>query len=603
MATTTLGSKATGSIIKLKENGKLMEFYVGVHNYESGLNGSGRTLVVRKDVYDQRQWHTSDVNAWANCSMRSWLNSTYLNMLDADIRALIGTTKYYYTPGNGNYIVTTRSDAIFLLSLTELGESTAYVNVEGSVLPIAKKLKIAYQNGSATSQWTRSPYTDTTMKVWSLLSDGDINFNGFCTFSLGSRPAFTLPSTLYVSDDGTITANTAPTTPGSITVPGSIQGGTSITVKWGASTDAQNNLEGYICERSTNGGTSWSQIYQGGALQTSNTVAFGTASVMYRVKAYDSEGLQSGYKTSGNVTVVNNRAPGAPASISVPTAVNGGKTLTVTWGKATDSDGNLSGYSLERSYNGGSFAQVYKGAALSYTDTITKGWTKVAYRVRAYDAIGAYSAYTTSPTRTVNNNTAPTITCSPASGSDLGTKTGGFSISYSVNDADSSDTLTVTEKLDNSVKRTFTATRNASNSFDVTGSYFMQILNGKHTLTIQVSDGKASATHTLTFTKAVTSASVTLAEPMEADAQITVAAVSVLGSIPADADYTVEITNNAKDDAPVWEDCTAAVKTGANHVFTNQTAANGFAFNFRITVERGESGIEGHILSIQGGFQ
>ena len=64
MATTTLGSKATGSIIKLKENGKLVEFYVGVHNYENSLNGTGRTLVFRKDCYDQRQWHTSNVNAW-----------------------------------------------------------------------------------------------------------------------------------------------------------------------------------------------------------------------------------------------------------------------------------------------------------------------------------------------------------------------------------------------------------------------------------------------------------------------------------------------------------------------------------------------------------
>lgn len=64
MATTTLGSKATGSIIKLKENGKLVEFYVGVHNYESSLNGTGRTLVFRKDCYDQRQWHTSNVNAY-----------------------------------------------------------------------------------------------------------------------------------------------------------------------------------------------------------------------------------------------------------------------------------------------------------------------------------------------------------------------------------------------------------------------------------------------------------------------------------------------------------------------------------------------------------
>lgn len=52
MATTTLGNKAVGSIIQLKENGKLVSFYVAKHNYENSLNGMGRTLVVRKDCYE-----------------------------------------------------------------------------------------------------------------------------------------------------------------------------------------------------------------------------------------------------------------------------------------------------------------------------------------------------------------------------------------------------------------------------------------------------------------------------------------------------------------------------------------------------------------------
>ena len=162
MATTTLGSKATGSIIRLKENGKLVEFYVGVHNYESGLNGTGRTLVFRKDCYDNRAWHSSNVNAWANCTLRSWLNSTYLNMLDADIRSLIGTTKNYYTPGNGSWSVTTRSDAIFLLSAYELGKSESWFNKEGTTLPNATNYQIAKLNGSNNTQWTRSPNTDDT---------------------------------------------------------------------------------------------------------------------------------------------------------------------------------------------------------------------------------------------------------------------------------------------------------------------------------------------------------------------------------------------------------------------------------------------------------
>ena len=37
MATTTLGNKAVGSIIQLKENGKLVSFYVAKHNYENCL--------------------------------------------------------------------------------------------------------------------------------------------------------------------------------------------------------------------------------------------------------------------------------------------------------------------------------------------------------------------------------------------------------------------------------------------------------------------------------------------------------------------------------------------------------------------------------------
>ena len=90
---------------------------------------------------------------------------------------------------------------------------------------------------------------------------------------------------------------------------------------------------------------------------------------------------------------------------------------------------------------------------------------------------------------------------------------------------------------------------------------------------------------------------------MEADDQITICVLSVQGSIPADAEFKVEVTNNALDDTPVWEDCTVEVKNGGNHIFANQTAANGFAFNFRVSAERGESGAGGYINSVQGGFQ
>ena len=417
------------------------------------------------------------------------------------------------------------------------------------------------------------------------------------------RPALVLDSSLSVSDDGSVQTNQPPTVPPSINVPENISGGSSITISWGASTDPDGNFEGYIVERSDNGGSSWSQIYQGNATSTQNTVAYGTQSVMYRVKAYDSNGEQSGYRTSAQIEVINNTAPSAPPSISVPSEVKGGSTLQITWSASSDAESNVTGYILERKVGDGEWTQVLKNNALSYTDTITKGWESVTYRVKAYDAYNAESAYTTSPTRTVNNNTAPSITCDYTNNQNLGTKTSGFTVSSSVNDEDAADSVTVTEKMDGNVKRTFTATKNQNNSFAVTGEYFMKLLNGNHTMVIEASDGKETATLTLTFAKKVVKAVITLEEPMDADDAISICAITVTGHIPDDADYTVEVTNNAKDDSPVWEDCTDEAKAGRNYLFQNDTATNGFAFNFRVTAERGDSDEGGYITSIQGGFQ
>ena len=617
MAYVTLSSKAIGSTIKLKVNGSAKDFIV-VHQgkpssvYDDSCNG---TWLLMKNIYENRQWHSSNTNDYANSTIHSYLNSTFLNLFESNIKNAIKQVKLPYRKGSGTSTTVTSgsnglSAKIFLLSATETSFSFSYMpSGEGAELAYFKgcadnssdSKRVAKLNGSATNWWLRSPNCDYFLSALYVNSNGDWGSN-YCSYSYGIRPALILPSTLLVSDDGTVSTNTAPSTPGSISVPSSIMGGTNISISWAKSSDAESNLAGYKVERSTNGGSSWSQIYQGTATSTTNNVAFGTASVMYRVKAYDTEGLESGWRTSSQVTVVNNNAPSAPPSIAVPNDVKGGSTLVISWTAASDSDGNLSGYILERSTNGGStYTQVYKGNALTYTDTITKGWATVMYRVKAYDSYNAQSGYTTSTKRTVDNNTAPTITTSSAAS--LGTKSSGFTISYSVDDKDAGDTLTVTEKLDGTTKRTYTATRKTTNSFAVTGEYFQKITNGSHTMTVTVTDGKATVTKTFTFTKAVTAASITLAKPMEADAQITLCAITVGGLIPADAVFKVEVTNNGKDSSPVWEDATTEARNGRNHLFTNQTAAKGFAFNFRVTAERGASGESGYIASIQGGFQ
>ena len=313
-----------------------------------------------------------------------------------------------------------------------------------------------------------------------------------------------LPSTLFVSNDGTVSTNTAPSTPWNISVPSSIIGGTNISISWAKSSDAESNLAGYKVERSTDGGWSWGRIYQGTATSTTDSIAFGTTSVMYRVKAYDTEGLESGY--------------------------------------------------------------------------------------------------TTSAIRTVRYNVAPAINASSTS---LGEKNAPFSFAYTVTDADG-DTLTITEKLDG--KTTATRTGLASGTaltFEQasTADGFLRILNGSHTIKITANDGKESTSLNATFTKSVTSASVTLTTPLAVDGDITVAILQVSGSIPNDAAFKAEATNNALDDSPVWQDVTAEVRKGMNIVFENQTASAGAAFNFRISVERGASGEGGYIDSVSGAFQ
>ena len=205
--TVNLPAAQEGDIVQLPEGGKLVEFYVAKHDYESGLNGPGRTLLVRKDCYDNRVWDNGNVNAYASSDLDSWFNSTYKNMLDADIRSLIGTTKIRYTPGNGNWTVDTLGRAVFALSATELGQSASWFNVEGSALPIANTLKVAYLNGNTNNQWTRSPRTDDTDEAVILSSGGNVSYYS-CDKSHGSRPCFTLPSTFtatyYVDGNGAL---------------------------------------------------------------------------------------------------------------------------------------------------------------------------------------------------------------------------------------------------------------------------------------------------------------------------------------------------------------------------------------------------------------
>lgn len=419
MANVKLGTKAVGSVVKIKVNGASKDFIVvqqgnpNTGTYDASCDG---TWLLMKDIYTTSTFGNN--NSYKDSSIHTYLNGTFYNLIDSNIRAAIKQVKIPHQngTGSGGSLATGSnglSTKVFLLSGYEVGWTTSdngYFPKDGVRLAYfgnssgGNSKRVAYNGSSAAVWWLRSPYTGNYDNVWNVSADGSGN-GRWCNDTDGVRPAFILPSTLVVSDDGTVSVNTAPT----------------------VSTD---------------------------------------------------------------------------------------------------------------------------GAA-------------------------------------------------------LGRKNASFAWKYTVRDADG-DTLTVTEKLDGKSAKTRTGVASGTAlTFEQTASAagFQKILNGNHTITVEVSDGKESTSLNATFTKSVTSATVTLTTPLAVDGDITVAVLQVTGSIPDDATFKVEVTNNANDPSPVWQDATVEVKKGVNIVFTNSTAANGAAFNFRVSVSRGASGTGGYIEAISGAFQ
>lgn len=201
MAGMPLSELVEGTLITINENGSQVEFYLAKHNYEPELNGQGRELVVRKECISNRQWNSTDVNTWATCSLRSFLNGSYKSRFTSYVQNLMATTTYRFTPGNGNDAVTTRADAIFIMSLTELGKQHSNSNVEGYALPISSILSVF---PFPVAQWTRSPNLDDNVRAFWVRNDAYV-YDDAVTFSNRSpRPVFSVPSTALVDSNNAL---------------------------------------------------------------------------------------------------------------------------------------------------------------------------------------------------------------------------------------------------------------------------------------------------------------------------------------------------------------------------------------------------------------
>lgn len=207
---TPLAELPEGSIIKLNEDDAPVEFYIAEHNYESDLNGAGRTLLVRKDCYASYNLanYSSPSNYFPNTSIYKVLNGTYKVKLDAAVRIAMGTTSFKTVQTVRNLMnnkisgtMTTVSAAVFVLSKTEINNSTNYNLSEGAQLPISDTLKIALFNGEAVNWLTRS--SSELNAIYYVSSSGSISAVYYHQNSDNyyMRPVFTLPETMEVDGD------------------------------------------------------------------------------------------------------------------------------------------------------------------------------------------------------------------------------------------------------------------------------------------------------------------------------------------------------------------------------------------------------------------
>lgn len=214
---TPIGDLAIGSTVKIAINGTNYDFIV-VHQgnpdssiYDSSCNG---TWLLMKNIYTNMVFNSSG-NSYKSSTIDTYLNNTFYNLIDSNVRTIIKQVKIPYQSGTSSSSVVTGANGLstraFLLSGTEVGLSSGSMNTLGAKLSYfisgtstdANNKRIAYYNDSATGWWTRSPYGTGPSTTWFVEYIGVSNYKSYSGTS-GIRPCIILPQDTLIDDEGNI---------------------------------------------------------------------------------------------------------------------------------------------------------------------------------------------------------------------------------------------------------------------------------------------------------------------------------------------------------------------------------------------------------------
>ena len=521
---TKLGAMAVGSTVKIKINGTLRDFLIVQHGnpdssiYDASCNG---TWVLMKDIYTTVKFGSS--NSYKESYIHTYLNETFLNLIDADIRGSIKQVKIPYwnnTYDKGSLATGSNglSIKVFLLSGYEVGWTTS----DSSSFPKdgvrlayfadssgGNSKRIAYLNGSATNWWLRSPFFGSD---GSLIVKPNGSYSLYeCRVAWGVRPAFILSSMLGVSNDGSVLPDTPPTITTDATDLGEQNApftvGYTVTDPDGDLMTVTEKLDGEVKATKTSAPPTVVQV-QSARNDSGDIPAWDTypaKSEYFMPLTAKKAGLQlrslefrvKGY-VPGTMRTVLRKYGSTTALVDKFTDIVRGYNDVVL---------DMDSIELEK----GVEYQLYFAASNNfYPPSVQPEWVVE----NDYVDIATGSAYYGDDTTLIFSGTMVIVDNHLT---ESGASTAALTVDW------------LSEKVG-----------------------YSQVLNGSYTLTIEASDGSLTSTKEITFTKNVTGAKVSLTAPLTADDTITVAALTLEGSFPADMNLTVELTNNGLDDAPVW---------------------------------------------------
>ena len=212
----TLGSYDVGKTIKIAVDGKDYDWLVvqqgnpNTSTYDSSCNG---TWLLMKDIYTTSTFGNN--NSYKDSSIHTYLNGTFYNLIDSNIRAAIKQVKIPYQngTGSGGSLATGSnglSTKVFLLSGYEVGWTTSdnsYFPKDGVRLAYfgnssgGNSKRVAYNGSSADIWWLRSPHTVNSVGVWGVNTVGSY-YDDWYNYSYGVRPCMILPQDALVDDTG-----------------------------------------------------------------------------------------------------------------------------------------------------------------------------------------------------------------------------------------------------------------------------------------------------------------------------------------------------------------------------------------------------------------